>query len=176
MKHLMGTSKNTASTRGFRKEFRFNKMPLNSPTQKMMKMAALNPKWPPGFKLCMYDMIQDIPLFVPQWGNFKNVHDHVSALTFDAATAGLQHPGVHVHPGLGHQLVAHQVGVVRGGDEVVAQRLVHVLVHFVVLGVEDVARRAASVVRDTWKEVGPLLIITFLSIFYLFRLSLVPRM
>lgn len=74
-------------------------------------------------------------------------------LTFHTAAAGLQHPGIHVHPGLRHQLVAHQVGVVRGGDEVVAQRLGHVLVHVVVLWVEDVPSWAAHVICKTWKEV-----------------------
>ena len=71
-----------------------------------------------------------------------------ASLTFHAAAARLQHPGVHVHPGLGHELVPHQVGVVGGGDEVVAEGPVHVLVHLVVLGTEDVPRRAAHVVGE----------------------------
>lgn len=32
--------------------------------------------------------------------------------TFHTATARLQHPCIHVHPGLGHQLISHEVGVV----------------------------------------------------------------
>lgn len=72
--------------------------------------------------------------------------------TFHTAAAGLQHPGVHVHPGLGHELVAHQVGVVRGGDEVVAQWLGHVLVHGVVFWVENVPGRTAHVVCKTWNK------------------------
>lgn len=74
-------------------------------------------------------------------------------LTFDTAAAGLQHPGVHIHPRLWHQLVTHQVGVVRGSDEIVAQRLVHVLVHVVVFWVENVPRWAAHIIRKTWKRV-----------------------
>lgn len=70
--------------------------------------------------------------------------------TFHAAAAGLQHPGVHVEAGLGHELVPHQVGVVGRGDEVVAERLRHVLGHHVVLWVEDVPRRAAHVAGETW--------------------------
>ena len=48
------------------------------------------------------------------------------------------------------ELVPHQVGVVGGGDEVVAEGAVHVLVHLVVLGTEDVPRRAAHVVGEAW--------------------------
>ena len=76
----------------------------------------------------------------------------MSLLTLHTAAAGLQHPGVHVHPGLGHQLVPHQVGVVGRGDEVVAERLLHVLQHAVVLRVEDVPRRAAHVVSNAWRK------------------------
>lgn len=61
-------------------------------------------------------------------------------LTLHAAAAGLQHPGVHVGLGVGQELVSGQVRVVRGGDEVVAKRLVHVLVHLVVQRVENVTR------------------------------------
>ena len=73
----------------------------------------------------------------------------VQCQTFHAAAAGLQHPGVHVHPGLGHELVSHQVGVVGGSDEVAPQRLSHVLVHIVVFWVEDVPSRTAQVVGET---------------------------
>lgn len=59
-------------------------------------------------------------------------------LTFYAAAAGLQHPGIHVSLGVGEELVSGQVRVVRGGDEVVAQRLLHVLIHLVVQRVENV--------------------------------------
>lgn len=63
--------------------------------------------------------------------------------TFDAAAAGLQHARVHLGPGLREQLVPAQVGVVGRGDEVVAQGLLHVLVHLAVQGVAHLARRAA---------------------------------
>lgn len=63
-------------------------------------------------------------------------------LTLHATAAGLQHPGVHVGLGVGQELVSGQVRVVRGGNEVVAKRLVHVLVHLVVQRVENVTRRA----------------------------------
>lgn len=66
--------------------------------------------------------------------------------TFNTATAGLEHPGVHVHPGLRHQLVSHQVGVVRRGNKVAAQWPIHVLVHTVVVRVENVPSWAAHVV------------------------------
>lgn len=67
-------------------------------------------------------------------------------LTLHTAAAGLQNPGIHVYPRLGHELVTHEVGVVGRGDEVVTQRLCHVLVHSVVLRVEDVTGRAPRVV------------------------------
>lgn len=35
------------------------------------------------------------------------------------------------------QLILHEVGVVRGGDEVVVERLLHVLVHLCVLRIEN---------------------------------------
>lgn len=69
-------------------------------------------------------------------------------LTLHAAAAGLQDPGVHVHSRLGHELVAHEVGVVGRGDEIVAERPRHVLVHAVVLRVEDVTSRAPRVVGE----------------------------
>ena len=71
-----------------------------------------------------------------------------ASLTLHAAAAGLQDPGVRVRPRLGRELVAHEVGVVRRGDEVVAQRPRHVLVYAAVLRVEDVARGAPSVVGE----------------------------
>lgn len=70
-------------------------------------------------------------------------------LTFYTAAAGLQHPGVHVGLGVGEELVAGQVRVVRRGDEVVAQGLLHVLIHLVVQRVEDVTRWAAHEIRET---------------------------
>lgn len=69
--------------------------------------------------------------------------------TLHATAAGLQDPGVHVHPRLGHELVAHEVGVVGRGDKVVAQWPGHVLVHTMVLRVEDVAGRTPSIVGET---------------------------
>lgn len=73
-------------------------------------------------------------------------------LTFHASASGLQDPGVHVHSGLGHQLVSHEVGVMRRGDEVVTQRASHVLVDLVVFRVEDVPSRAAHVRGEPCKE------------------------
>lgn len=67
-------------------------------------------------------------------------------LTLHTAAAGLQDPGIHVHPRLGHELVTHEVGVVGRGDEVVTQRLRHVLMHAVVLRVEDVTGGAPGIV------------------------------
>lgn len=46
-------------------------------------------------------------------------------------------PDVSFHTALSSELVLHQVGVVRGGDEVMAQRLAHVLVDAPPLWVED---------------------------------------
>ena len=66
-----------------------------------------------------------------------------STVTFHTAAAGLQHPGVHVGLGVGEELVSSQVRVMRGGDEVVTQRLLHVLIHLVVQRVEDVTCWAA---------------------------------
>lgn len=34
------------------------------------------------------------------------------ALTLHTAAAGLQDPGIHIYPRLGHELVPHEVGVV----------------------------------------------------------------
>lgn len=70
-------------------------------------------------------------------------------LTLHAAAAGLQHPGVHVGLGVGQELVSGQVRVVGGGDEVVAKRLVHVLVHLVVQRVENVTRWASHETCET---------------------------
>lgn len=70
-------------------------------------------------------------------------------LTFYAATAGLQHPGVHVCLGVGEELVSSQVCVMRGGDEVVTQRLLHILIHLIVQRVEDVTRRTAHEAGET---------------------------
>ncbi len=97
---------------------------------------------------------------------------HMSTLTFYTATAGLQHPGIHVHPGLWHQLVTHQVGVVWGGDEVVAQWLAHVLVHIVVLWVEDVPRWAAHVICKTWKKVKQIFFKYGLQLFFILLFNL----
>lgn len=70
-------------------------------------------------------------------------------LTLHTATACLKNIGIHFHSRLGKQLVSCQVSVVRGGDEVVSQRLSHVLVHLIVLGVEDVASRTPHEVGET---------------------------
>lgn len=70
--------------------------------------------------------------------------------TFDAAAAGLQHPRVHLGARLREQLVPAQVGVVARGDEVVAQGLLHVLVHLPVQGVGHLARRAAHEAGEAW--------------------------
>lgn len=73
-------------------------------------------------------------------------------LTLHTAAAGLQDPGIHVCPRLGRELVAREVGVVRRGDEVMAQRLGHILVHAAVLRVEDVTGRAPCVVGEACGE------------------------
>lgn len=69
--------------------------------------------------------------------------------TFDTAAAGLQHPGVHVSLGVGEELVSGQVSVVGRGDEVTTQGLLHVLVHLIVQGVEDVACWAAHEICES---------------------------
>ena len=51
----------------------------------------------------------------------------VPAVEFDAAAARQEHLAVEFHRGLAFELVAGQVGVVRRGDVVVRQRIVHVL-------------------------------------------------
>lgn len=85
-------------------------------------------------------------------GRSRGAGSRSPALTLHAAAAGLQDPGVHIRPRLGHELVAHEVGVVRRGDEVVAQRPCHVLVHAVVLRVEDVTSGAPRVVGEACGE------------------------
>lgn len=70
-------------------------------------------------------------------------------LTLDTSAARLQHPGVHVGLGVGQQLVSSQVGVVRRGDEVVGQRLVHVLVNLMVQRVENVTGGTAHETSET---------------------------
>ena len=75
------------------------------------------------------------------------------SLTFHTATACLQNIGIHFHSGLRQQLVPWQVSVVGGGNEVVIQRLRHVLVYLVVLRVEYVPCRTPHEVGKTW-EVG----------------------
>lgn len=70
--------------------------------------------------------------------------------TFDTAAARLQHPGVHVSLGVGQQLVSSQVRVVGRCNEVVAQGLLHVLVHLIVQRIEDVACWAAHEICESW--------------------------
>ena len=72
------------------------------------------------------------------------------ARTFHTATALLQHPRVHVHFGLRQELVPGQVCVVGGGNVVVAQWLIHVLVHFMMQGVKDVTSRTTHEVREAF--------------------------
>lgn len=72
--------------------------------------------------------------------------------TFHAAAARLQHPGVHVRFGVGEKLVSSQVGVMRGGNEVVTQRLVHVLIDLMVQRVENVTGWAAHETGETCKS------------------------
>lgn len=52
----------------------------------------------------------------------------VPAVELDASTAGEEHTSVHLDARLAAELTSDQVGVVRRVDEVVTQRLVHVLV------------------------------------------------
>lgn len=70
-------------------------------------------------------------------------------LTFHTTAASLENIGVHFHPGLRQKLISCQVGVVRGGNEVIIQRLRHVLGHLGVLGVENVPCRTAQEVCKT---------------------------
>lgn len=70
--------------------------------------------------------------------------------TFHAATALLQHPRVHVHLGLRQELVPGQVRVMRGRDVVVAQGLIHVLVHFMVQWVKNVTSRTSHEVGEAF--------------------------
>lgn len=74
----------------------------------------------------------------------------LKARTFHAATALLQHPCIHVHFGLRQELVPGQVCVVGGSDVVVAQGLVHVLVHFMVQWVKYVTSRTTHEVREAF--------------------------
>ena len=71
------------------------------------------------------------------------------ALTLHTATTSLDNIGIHFHSRLRQQLVSSQVGVVRCGNEVVTQRLRHVLVHLVVFRVEDITCRTSHVVGET---------------------------
>jgi len=73
----------------------------------------------------------------------------LQVLTLHTATACLQNIGVHFHTGLREQLVSCQVRVVRGGNEVVTERLRHVLVDLIVLMVEDITCRTSHVVGET---------------------------
>lgn len=96
----------------------------------------------PLFKLDLTDQRQD---------GFANTNrSSEKGHTFHAATALLQHPSIHVHLGLREELVPSQVCVVRGSDVVVAQGLVHVLVHFIVQWVKDVASRTSHEVREAF--------------------------
>lgn len=54
-------------------------------------------------------------------------------------------PDVALNAALASDLVLNQVGIVGGGDEVVAERLAHVLPQCLVPGVEDGALRGAEV-------------------------------
>lgn len=74
-------------------------------------------------------------------------------LTLHAAAARLEHPGVHVGLGVGEKLVSSQICVVRGSDEVVTQRLLHVLIHLMVQRVENVTRWTAHETCKTWGEI-----------------------
>ncbi len=74
----------------------------------------------------------------------------VPAVELDAAAASAQHALVGLHRGLAKDLLPGQVRVVRGGDEVVRQRLGHVLVDRLVRGVQQ---RIAFRVKD---QVGKL--------------------
>lgn len=66
-----------------------------------------------------------------------NQYVSVAQLTKDAFTRtdGLL-PDVSLCAAGPFELILHEVGVVRGGDEVVVEGLVHVLVHLCVLGIE----------------------------------------
>lgn len=86
-----------------------------------------------------------------QWEGFGWAWWALRPLTFHAAATRLQHPGVHVSLGVGQELVSSQVCVMGGCDEVVAQRLIHVLIHLVVQRVENVACRTA---HETCKTYG----------------------
>lgn len=76
----------------------------------------------------------------------------LQAFTLHTATAGLQNIGIHFHSRLREQLVSCQVGVVWGGNEVVIQRLRHVLVHLIVLRIKYITCRAPHEVCKAWRE------------------------
>lgn len=57
--------------------------------------------------------------------------------TLNASTSIEQYPPVHLIAAGAGQLIAHQVGVVRAGDEVMRHWLAHVLAHRVVTGGEE---------------------------------------
>lgn len=78
------------------------------------------------------------------WAEVKEAEVPVlQALTLHTATASLENIGIHFHSRLRQQLVACQIGVVWRSNKVVTQRLRHVLVHLVVLRVEDVSCRTS---------------------------------
>lgn len=97
---------------------------------------------------CEGEQVTLCSVIIWEWGELKF---WFCRLTFHTATACLKNIGVHFHSGLREQLVSCQVGVVRGGNEVVIQRLRHVLVHLIVLRVEDVTCRTPHEVGKTWR-------------------------
>ena len=66
----------------------------------------------------------------------------------------MEAPDVALHATLAPELVLHQVGVVRGGDEVMAERLVQVLEETAPPGVLDGALRRAQVHQEAVKGHG----------------------
>lgn len=96
----------------------------------------------------LFQIRQNTCRFVIQYATANKAEECLGAVsteagTFYAAAAGLQHPGVHVGFGMGEKLIPSQVRVMRRGDEVVTQRLIHVLIYLMVRGVENVTRRTA---------------------------------
>lgn len=59
---------------------------------------------------------------------------------------------------LASQLVLHQVGVVRGGNEIVAERLAHILVETQTVGFENRTLRGAQVHLEAVEGHGSLLL------------------
>lgn len=72
--------------------------------------------------------------------------------TFNTSTTILQHSCIHLHSGLGQQLVSCQVRVVGRSDEVVTKGLIHILMHFTMQWIENITSRTAHEVGETFEQ------------------------